>query len=173
MEAAFIVYRRPRCSRLVSIGSLERRHPTRGRRLGSPRLSYTGIRWRLAKTEELEQSAPKTTSRLGAHPGQSTSREAVGEAWEGHEKGLLRNPDPACALLGSNHSHQAVTSAKHPAERPHRSQRIIRHVARGLTNREIAEQLVVSTNTVRSPLDHIYEKRGVHTCTAAVAAATP
>ena len=56
------------------IGSLERRHPTRGGRLRSPRLSYTGIRWWLAETEELEQSAPTTTSRLGAHPGQCTSR---------------------------------------------------------------------------------------------------
>lgn len=54
-----------------------------------------------------------------------------------------------------------------------REREIIQHVARGLTNREIAEQLVVSTNTVRSHLDHIYEKLGVHTRTAAVAAATP
>ena len=54
-----------------------------------------------------------------------------------------------------------------------REREIIRHVARGLTNREIAAQLVVSTNTVRSHLDHIYEKLGVHTRTAAVAAATP
>jgi DNA-binding CsgD family transcriptional regulator len=53
-----------------------------------------------------------------------------------------------------------------------REHEIIRHVARGLTNREIAEQLVVSTNTVRSHLDRIYEKLGVHTRTAAVAAAT-
>jgi DNA-binding CsgD family transcriptional regulator len=53
-----------------------------------------------------------------------------------------------------------------------RERQIIRHVAAGLTNREIAEQLVVSTNTVRSHLDHIYEKLGVHTRTAAVAAAT-
>jgi DNA-binding CsgD family transcriptional regulator len=53
-----------------------------------------------------------------------------------------------------------------------REHEIIRHVARGLTNREIAEHLVVSTNTVRSHLDHIYEKLGVHTRTAAVAAAT-
>ena len=53
-----------------------------------------------------------------------------------------------------------------------REHEIIRLVARGLTNREIAEKLVVSTNTVRSHLDHIYEKLGVHTRTAAVAAAT-
>ena len=54
-----------------------------------------------------------------------------------------------------------------------REHEIIQHVAAGLTNREIADQLVVSTNTVRSHLDHIYEKLGVHTRTAAVAAATP
>ena len=60
----------------------------------------------------------------------------------------------------------------HPASLTAREREIIRHVARGLTNREIAEQLVVSTNTVRSHLDHIYDKLGVHTRTAAVAAAT-
>jgi len=53
-----------------------------------------------------------------------------------------------------------------------REREIIQHVSRGLTNREIAAHLVVSTNTVRSHLDHIYEKLGVHTRTAAVAAAT-
>jgi DNA-binding CsgD family transcriptional regulator len=54
-----------------------------------------------------------------------------------------------------------------------REREIIQHVARGLTNSQIAEQLIVSTNTVRSHLDHIYEKLGVHTRTAAVAAASP
>lgn len=54
-----------------------------------------------------------------------------------------------------------------------REREIVRLVATGLTNREIAEQLVISTGTVRTHLARVYEKLGVHTRTAAVAAATP
>jgi len=50
-----------------------------------------------------------------------------------------------------------------------REEEILRWVARGKTNQEIAALLVVSPHTVRKHLEHAYEKLGVHTRTAAIA----
>lgn len=47
---------------------------------------------------------------------------------------------------------------------------VLNLVAEGLTNGEIAQQLWISPGTVRRHLENIYEKFGVHTRTAAVAA---
>ena len=46
---------------------------------------------------------------------------------------------------------------------------VLELVRDGLTNREIAERLMISAGTVRSHLEHAFEKLGVHTRTAAVA----
>jgi ATP/maltotriose-dependent transcriptional regulator MalT len=48
---------------------------------------------------------------------------------------------------------------------------VLRLVADGLTNLDVAERLVVSTATVKKHLEHIYAKLGAHTRTAAVARA--
>ena len=53
-----------------------------------------------------------------------------------------------------------------------RERELMRLVGRGLTNREIAADLHLSPGTVRSHLDHIYVKLGVHTRTAALAKLT-
>jgi DNA-binding CsgD family transcriptional regulator len=51
-----------------------------------------------------------------------------------------------------------------------REHEILEHVAAGLTNAEIARVLWISPGTVRKHLEHAFEKLGVHTRTAAVAA---
>jgi DNA-binding CsgD family transcriptional regulator len=52
-----------------------------------------------------------------------------------------------------------------------RETEVLHLVAEGLTNAQIAARLVLSPATVRSHLAHVFEKLGVQTRTAAVAAA--
>jgi len=52
-----------------------------------------------------------------------------------------------------------------------REAEILRHVAAGETNAQIAHRLWLTENTVRTHLDHIYRKLDVHTRTAAIARA--
>ena len=51
-----------------------------------------------------------------------------------------------------------------------REHEVLGWVASGKTNQQIAELLVLSPHTVRTHLEHIYDKLGVHSRTAAVAA---
>jgi DNA-binding CsgD family transcriptional regulator len=50
-----------------------------------------------------------------------------------------------------------------------REAEVLRHVAAGMRNREIAEALWIAPGTVRKHLDNIYAKLGVHSRTAAAA----
>jgi DNA-binding CsgD family transcriptional regulator len=50
-----------------------------------------------------------------------------------------------------------------------REQEVLRAVANGATNREIAEQLWISPHTVRTHLQHIFQQLNVHTRTEAAA----
>jgi len=50
-----------------------------------------------------------------------------------------------------------------------REHEIVMLVAEGLTNAQIAERLWISPGTVRSHLENVFAKLGVHTRTAAVA----
>jgi DNA-binding CsgD family transcriptional regulator len=47
---------------------------------------------------------------------------------------------------------------------------VVRCVAEGLTNEEIAKRLWIEVPTVRKHLEHVYDKLGVRNRTAAVAA---
>ena len=48
---------------------------------------------------------------------------------------------------------------------------VLRLIVAGLTNREIAEELVVSLGTIKTHINHIYQKLAVHNRTQAVARA--
>jgi len=53
-----------------------------------------------------------------------------------------------------------------------REREVLDLLAQGLTNKEIAEQLVITSNTVKRHLKAIFEKLGVHTRSAATAKVT-
>ncbi len=59
-----------------------------------------------------------------------------------------------------------IGTANHGLTR--REMEVLRWVALGKTNEEIAALLVVSAHTIRKHLEHTYDKLGVHTRTAAV-----
>jgi DNA-binding NarL/FixJ family response regulator len=74
---------------------------------------------------------------------------------------------------------RTVTEALQPRRTPDallsnltsREREVLALLAQGMTNREIAEALVITTNTVKRHLKSIFEKMGVHTRAAATARA--
>ena len=100
-------------------------------------------------------------------------RRQLGEpAWlEAYESGRALAPDHATRLAGEQlselSSHLGVNSARLSL----RETEVLRLVAAGFTDLEIAEQLVLSPRTIHAHLRSIYRKMGVSSRTAAVVAA--
>jgi len=75
------------------------------------------------------------------------------------------------------HLRQFLLTARHRQPAPHRAnaltpreREVIAYIAEGRTNGEVGRLLGISAETVRKHLENAYEKLGVHTRTAAVAA---
>jgi DNA-binding CsgD family transcriptional regulator len=85
--------------------------------------------------------------------------------------------DRALLVLLRPHLHQAVLDAerrRHPVPRlTPRQNQLLRLLAAGHTNTQIARRLGISEGTVRTHLEHIYGKLGVSSRTAAVTRAFP
>ena len=84
--------------------------------------------------------------------------------------------DREVALLSLVRPHLARLRARwerapRPAQLTERERDVLELVAQGLTNREVAARLFISSGTVRTHLEHVYEKLGVRTRAGAVAAA--
>lgn len=89
-----------------------------------------------------------------------------GRDFDAREVALLRLIRPYLARLRTRWER-----APRPAQLTEREHDVLELVAQGLTNREVARRLVVAPTTVRTHLEHIYEKLGVRTRAGAVAAA--
>lgn len=76
--------------------------------------------------------------------------------------------DAAQALARELDTRSAPRTHAWPAGLTDREVEVLRHAARDLSRREIAETLVVSESTVRSHIEHIYAKLGVSTRVGAV-----
>jgi DNA-binding CsgD family transcriptional regulator/pimeloyl-ACP methyl ester carboxylesterase len=59
-------------------------------------------------------------------------------------------------------SEEAATPAGEPILLSKREQEVLRLIARGLSNQQIADELVISVRTVERHINHIYAKLGVH-----------
>jgi DNA-binding CsgD family transcriptional regulator len=85
--------------------------------------------------------------------------------------------DRALLVLLRPHLHQALVDAerlRHPVPRlTPRQNELLRLLAAGHTNSQIARRLGISEGTVRTHLENIYEKLGVSSRTAAVTRAFP
>jgi DNA-binding CsgD family transcriptional regulator len=90
------------------------------------------------------------------------------EHWglKARERELLRLLRPHLALWRSRWSAPASPAV---CELTAREREILQTVANGATNREIADQLWISPHTVRTHLQHIFEKLDVRTRTEAAA----
>jgi LuxR family maltose regulon positive regulatory protein len=63
------------------------------------------------------------------------------------------------------------TSESLPESLSERELEILRLIQAGLTNQEIADQIVIAVSTVKWHINHLYAKLGVHTRTQALARA--
>jgi RNA polymerase sigma factor (sigma-70 family) len=74
----------------------------------------------------------------------------------------LQTVKQALSARESNHELDLLTG---------REREVLKLLAQGLTNKEIAESLTITTNTVKRHLKAIFEKLQVHTRSAAAAKA--
>jgi DNA-binding CsgD family transcriptional regulator len=92
-----------------------------------------------------------------------TLEQALAVAWQALEAGMVESSVP---LSSQGQANQALTEPL-----TERELEVLRRMADGLTNDEIAAQLVIGISTVKTHINHLFSKLGVKTRTQAVARA--
>ncbi len=93
--------------------------------------------------------------------------EAAAEHLQAEARAGRLDPDAAQAVLAVAGHRPALTRRTWPAGLSEREVEVLRLVARGLANREMAQRLIISEKTVGHHIQHIYNKIGVSTRAAA------
>jgi len=92
----------------------------------------------------------------------STEQEVVSALWEALDGNLPVDQGMAREVLRRLAQQQAPAPAAPSRTRlSPREQEVLDRLARGLTNREIAEELIITSNTVKIHVEHILAKLGV------------
>jgi non-specific serine/threonine protein kinase len=122
----------------------------------------TGARWMESDRAVHEDQVQGIQKRLG--PQTFTAEWAAGRSLSAEDavRFALRAGDPEAA--------EASASARSVLTR--REQEVAALVARGMTNRQLADQLLVATRTIETHLEHIFAKLGVQTRAEVAAWAT-
>ena len=84
------------------------------------------------------------------------------------EQHLILDEPPPQAHPEARTNKPERASIAYPDELTKRQVEVLRLVAQGLTNRQVADQLIISPRTVTTHLDHIYPKLGVNNRVQAV-----
>ncbi|MGH2588642.1 MAG: ATP-binding protein [Dehalococcoidia bacterium] len=137
---------------------------------------------RLDKAVEYLTDAVEMNERLGARPWVARTRYDLARVHllrgargdRASAQALLERAHAAATALGLTRlADQIERSANRRPQRPaglsEREVEVLRLLARGRTNREIAEALVVSARTVEHHIEHIYAKIGAQRRAAAIA----
>ncbi len=96
------------------------------------------------------------------HRGPLQADEAAAELRREVRSGRLDGPSAEAVLAEAGHRVSAARRDR-PAGLSQREIEVLRLLARGLSNREMAEQLTISQDTVKHHVQHVYDKIGVST----------
>jgi DNA-binding NarL/FixJ family response regulator len=120
-----------------------------------------------------EVRAVELLARLRLHLEQTLGSEAYAEAWQ---RGMRLDLDEIVAALPLQFSGKQVVSNKQTISTPmidlsEREREVLRLIANGCSNKEIAKHLCIGVSTVKKHINHIYDKLEAKNRTQAVAIA--
>jgi HD-GYP domain-containing protein (c-di-GMP phosphodiesterase class II) len=149
---------------LVGLGAIAVQHRERLDGSGYPRgLTGSGISRpaRILGAADAYQAMREPRPYRGARTADEAAAELRGDVRAGR-----LDAEVVEAVLGAA-GHRVRRRREGPAGLTQREVEVLRLLARGLSNKAIAEQLVISPKTVANHIEHIYAKLGVSTRTRA------
>jgi HD-GYP domain-containing protein (c-di-GMP phosphodiesterase class II) len=118
----------------------------------------------LSRSERLLAAADAYRALIEARPHRPShaADEAGARLRRDARAGLFDPGDVEAVLVAAGHEPRSAVSTR-PADLTDRELEVLRLIARGRSNREVATELVISAKTVGSHVEHIYAKAGVTT----------